>query len=303
VRTLRTVTELHAALAQPRRRGARIGLVPTMGAFHAGHLSLMARAREDCDEVVVSLFVNPAQFNDDADLRSYPRDPSRDAVLAAESGVDLLFMPEVAEIYPPGFATTVSIAGLTDTLEGAHRGRAHFDGVATVVTKLFNLVMPAVAYFGQKDAQQVLVIKRLVSDLDLPVQVEVCPTVREPDGLAMSSRNALLSEDERQRATALHRALLAAAAAVDGGERDAQAVIALGRAELDAAGVETEYFELVSAATLAPARTVDGPTLALVAARVGSVRLIDNHMLSTARQGSGRRARPASGVATTAAGS
>src|SRR6185437_10678172 len=192
-----TVAELRAALVGPRRAGQTIGLVPTMGAFHDGHLSLMRRARRDCDVVVVSLFVNPAQFNDPADLERYPRDHERDRALAAELGVDHLFAPAVEEVYPPGFATTVSVSGITEALEGAHRGRAHFDGVATVVTKLFNMVSPDVAYFGQKDAQQALVIRRLVRDLDMPVRIEVCPTVRESDGLALSSRNAHLSAADR----------------------------------------------------------------------------------------------------------
>src|SRR5207302_5807002 len=203
MKTVRTVAELRATLA-PRRRAERtIGLVPTMGALHEGHLSLMRHARRQCDVVVVSLFVNPAQFNDAADLIAYPRDPTRDAALAAEIGVDHLFAPSVEEVYPPGFATTVSVAGITDRLEGQHRGRAHFDGVTTIVTKLFIMVGPDVAYFGQKDAQQALVIRRLVRDLDIPVRIEVCPTIREPDGLALSSRNALLSPADRARATAL----------------------------------------------------------------------------------------------------
>jgi pantoate--beta-alanine ligase len=281
MRTLRTVAELRAALAQPRRAGARIGLVPTMGAFHEGHLSLMRRAREDCDEVVVSLFVNPSQFNESADLDAYPRDEDRDAVLAAEAGVDYLFSPSVDEVYPQGFTTTVSVAEVTDRLEGTHRGRGHFDGVTTVVTKLFNMVTPNVAYFGQKDAQQAIVIRRLVRDLDIPVQIEICPTVRESDGLAMSSRNALLSATERASATALYRALQAAGACIAGGERDAAAVSARARAELDVPGVRTEYFELVSADTLAPVNRVDGSVLALVAARVGGTRLIDNQLIST----------------------
>ena len=283
MRTLRTVAELRAALAQPRREGRRIGLVPTMGAFHAGHLSLMRRAREECDEVVVSLFVNPAQFNEAADLDGYPRDEGRDAVLAAEAGVDYLFAPPLEEVYPDGFATTVTIAGLTEHLEGAERGRAHFDGVTTVVTKLFNMVGPDVAYFGQKDAQQAAVIRRLVRDLDLPVQIEICPIVREPDGLAMSSRNVRLSAAERSRALALSRALSAADALARDGERDVAAIRAAARAELDAAGVETEYFEVVSAQSLAPMSELDGPALAVVAARVGTTRLIDNQPLSTVR--------------------
>jgi pantoate--beta-alanine ligase len=250
-----------------------------MGAFHDGHLSLMRRAREQCDDVVVSLFVNPAQFNDPNDLKAYPRDESRDAALAAEVGVDCLFIPSATEVYPSGFATTVSVGGPTDRLEGAYRGRAHFDGVATVVLKLFNMAAPDVAYFGQKDAQQAIVIKRLVRDLDLPVRIEVCPTIREPDGLAMSSRNVLLSRGERARAAALHRALIAIEAAVAAGERDPVAARAGGLAELDAARIEPEYLELVSAGSLEPVERIDGRVLAVVAAHVGTTRLIDNHMI------------------------
>jgi pantoate--beta-alanine ligase len=287
MRTLRTVGELRAALAEPRRSGARIGLVPTMGAFHAGHLSLMRRAREECDEVVVSLFVNPSQFNEASDLAAYPRDEQRDTVLAAEAGADYLFIPSVEEVYPAGFATTVSVAGLTDRLEGAHRGREHFDGVTTVVTKLLNMAAPDVAYFGQKDAQQALVIRRLVRDLDLPVRIEVCPTVREPDGLAMSSRNARLSPAERERAVAVPEALAAAAAAVADGELDVATVTKRALEALERPGVRTEYFELVSADTLDPAQEMDGPVLAVVAVWVGGTRLIDNRMLTTSLSSSG----------------
>ena len=205
--TIRTVAELRPLVFGHRREGRSIGLVPTMGAFHAGHLSLMRRARAECDVVVVWLFVNPTQFNDASDLTAYPRDEARDAGLAEEIGVDILFAPAVEQVYPAGFATTVSVAGLTDTLEGAFRGRAHFDGVTTVVTKMFNMVAPDVAYFGQKDVQQVVVVQQLVRDLDMPIRIEVCDTVREPDGLAMSSRNVHLSAEERERATALGHAL------------------------------------------------------------------------------------------------
>jgi pantoate--beta-alanine ligase len=279
VRVLDTIPEVRAVLAQARRDGSTVGLVPTMGALHEGHLSLMRRAREECDVVVVSLFVNPAQFNDPADLTAYPRDPQRDAALAAELGVDYLFAPAADEVYPPGFATTVSVGGVTETLEGAHRGRGHFDGVATVVTKLFNIVGPDVAYFGQKDAQQATVIKRLVRDLDLPVRIEVCPTVREPDGLALSSRNAHLSPAERARATGLHRALDAMQEAVRAGERDPAAVRAHALAELDSAEIEPDYVELVSADTLAPVSRIDGDVLAVLAASVGHTRLIDNQLI------------------------
>ena len=277
---VRTVAELRATLLEPRRAGLTIGLVPTMGAFHEGHLSLMRRARSGCDVVVVSLFVNPAQFNDPTDLERYPRDHQRDAALAAELGVDHLFAPAVEEVYPPGFATTVSLAGITETLEGAHRGRAHFDGVTTVVTKLFNMVSPDVAYFGQKDAQQALVIRRLVRDLDMPVRIEVCPTVRDVDGVALSSRNVHLTAAQRGRATALSRALRAAQAAVAAGERVGAVVREIAHAELQSAELEPEYLELVCADTFAPCERIDRRALLVVAARVGEVRLIDNQPLS-----------------------
>jgi pantoate--beta-alanine ligase len=287
-----TVAELRAELLVPRRAGRRIGLVPTMGAFHEGHLSLMRRARRDCDVVVVSLFVNPAQFNDADDLDDYPRALEHDAKLATEIGVDYLFAPPVDEVYPRGFATTVSVAGLTETLEGVHRGRAHFDGVTTIVTKLFNMVSPDVAYFGQKDAQQAIVIRRLVRDLDIPVAIEVCPTVREPDGLAMSSRNVHLSAVDRARATALHRALRATADAVSAGERDPRAARERALAELTRADIEPEYVELVSAETLAPLQRVAGDVLAVLAAPVGTTRLIDNQSIhsppETGSTGNGR---------------
>jgi pantoate--beta-alanine ligase len=274
-----TVAELRAALLDPRRAGRTIGLVPTMGAFHEGHLSLMRRARRDCDVVVVSLFVNPAQFNDPSDLTAYPRDRERDEALAAEIGVDHLFAPSVEEVYPAGFATTVSVDGVTGRLEGEHRGRTHFEGVTTIVTKLFNMVGPDVAYFGQKDAQQALVIRRLARDLDIPVRIEVCPTVREPDGLALSSRNAHLSRSERSRATALHRALEAAQEAVSAGARDPAAVRTRALTELTESGIEPDYLELVSAETLAPVDRIDGEVLAVLAAHVGGTRLIDNQLI------------------------
>lgn len=279
MKVIGTVSELRAALREPRRGGQTIGLVPTMGAFHEGHLSLMRRARRDCDVVVVSLFVNPAQFNDPADLERYPRDRARDEGLAAEIGVDYLFAPAAEEVYPPGFATTVSVAGITETLEGAHRGRGHFDGVTTVVTKLFNMVGPDVAYFGQKDAQQAAVIRRLARDLDIPVRIEVCPTVREPDGLALSSRNAHLSASDRARATALHDALCAVQDAVSEGEREPAALGARAHAVLAAAGIVPDYFELVSSDTLTPVSRIDGAVLAVLAAHVGETRLIDNQLI------------------------
>ncbi len=249
-----------------------------MGAFHEGHLELMRAARAASDVVVVSLFVNPTQFGPSEDLSAYPRDFERDRSLAAGEGVDLLFAPGVDEVYPDGFETTVSVGGVADTLEGESRP-GHFDGVATVVTKLFNMVGPDVAWFGQKDAQQALVIQKLVRDLNLPVRVEVAPTVREPDGLAMSSRNGYLEGADRERAAALSRALQAAEREVAAGRTAADAVLAAARAELDAAGVEPEYLELRSAYDLSPAERVNGNTLLAVAARVGRARLIDNTML------------------------
>jgi pantoate--beta-alanine ligase len=276
MRKVRTIAELRAS-----KGPAPVGLVPTMGAFHDGHLSLIRQAREECATVVVSLFVNPAQFGPGEDLAAYPRDEERDAALAAELGADILFAPPHEEVYPPGFDTTVEVHGLTDVLCGdpRHRGREHFRGVTTVVTKLLNMVAPDVAYFGQKDAQQAIVIRKLVRDLDMPVRIEVLPTVREPDGLAMSSRNAYLSAEERERALALSRALRAADAEVAAGRRDAAAVLAAARAELDARGVEPEYLELRSADDLSPAQRVNGRTLLAIAARVGRARLIDNTVL------------------------
>jgi pantoate--beta-alanine ligase len=276
VTALRTIAELREALAQPRREGRTIGLVPTMGALHEGHLSLLRRAREDNDTVVMSLFVNPTQFNDAGDLAAYPRDEQRDLHLAHREGVDYVFAPDAAELYPPGFATTVSVAKVTESLEGAHRGREHFDGVTTVVTKLFNIVAPDVAYFGQKDAQQAVVIGKLVRDLNIPIRIEVCPTVREPDGLALSSRNAHLNPAERERATALHEALTAARDAAANGETDPAMIAAAASRLLTDHQIETEYFELVDADTLAPAERVNGNVLAVVAAKVGTTRLIDN---------------------------
>jgi pantoate--beta-alanine ligase len=278
--TVRTVAELRASLRPTRLAERTIGLVPTMGALHDGHLSLVRHARATCDVVVVSLFVNPAQFDDAGDLAAYPRDEERDAALAAEAGADLLFAPSRDEVYPPGFATTVHVEGLTATLEGAHRGVGHFDGVTTVVTKLLNMVAPDVAFFGQKDAQQALVIGRLVRDLDLPVRIEILPTVREHDGLALSSRNVHLDGADRERALALHDALRAAEAALQAGERDAGALRETALRAMHDHGVEPDYLELVSTDDLSPLARVDGQALLAVAARVGPTRLIDNTILS-----------------------
>jgi pantoate--beta-alanine ligase len=284
MRTVRTVAELRLALAPARRDGLTIGLVPTMGALHEGHLSLVTHARERCDVVVVSLFVNPAQFNERADLERYPRDERRDAELAAAAGADVLFAPSVEEVYPAGFATSVEVLGVTERLEGAARGAAHFRGVSTVVTKLLCMAMPDVAYFGQKDAQQVVVIRRLARDLDLPVRIEALPTVREPDGLAMSSRNALLTPDERERARALPAALEAARALAASGERSAQALLDAAHTAMRPFGVEPEYLALVEPDTLEPVDTLKDETLLALAARIGEIRLIDNAILTPVSQ-------------------
>ena len=276
MKILRTVKALRAEVAAARARGERVALVPTMGALHEGHLSLVRRGRERARLVVVTLFVNPTQFNEAADLARYPRDEARDAELTASAGADLLFAPAVEEVYPDGFATVVEIGGISEPLEGAVRGPKHFRGVATVVAKLLNMAQPDVALFGQKDAQQALLIRRMVRDLDIPVEIEVCPTVRESDGLAMSSRNALLDPESRRRAPVLHQALQAVAAAVANGERDAARALDAGRAVLAAAAIAPEYFTAVSASTLAPVTTIAGETLVPIAARFGAVRLIDN---------------------------
>ena len=285
MKVIRTVADLRELLGaenghRPASAGrSRVGLVPTMGFLHEGHLSLIRRAHEDCETVVVSLFVNPKQFGESEDLDAYPRDEERDARLAEECGADILFAPGLDEVYPDGFSTSVDVGGLTDVLCGSARP-GHFAGVTTVVTKLFNMVRPDVAYFGQKDAQQALVIRKLVRDLDMPVRIEVCPTVREPDGLALSSRNAYLSAEERERALSLNRALRAAETAVAEGRTDADDVLAAAREQLQQAGIEPEYLELRSAQDLAPVERVNGSTLLAVAAQVGRARLIDNTILT-----------------------
>lgn len=276
---VRTIAEVRAATAAARARGEVVGLVPTMGAFHEGHLSLIRRARAESGLVVVSLFVNPTQFAPNEDLAAYPRDEARDAALAEEAGADILFAPAADEVYPDGFATTVHVSGITEVLCGASRGPGHFDGVATVVTKLLHIVAPDAAYFGQKDAQQVLVVRRLVRDLDLTVRIVACPIVREPDGLAMSSRNVYLDPESRMRATALNRALTEAQAVVARGETGADAVLGAARRVLSSAGIEPEYLELRSPEDLREVDRVKPTALLAVAARVGRARLIDNRIL------------------------
>jgi pantoate--beta-alanine ligase len=278
IHVVRTLADLRRALAPARRAGRTIGLVPTMGALHEGHLSLIRRARAECDVVVMSLFVNPTQFGPEEDFDRYPRDEQRDIALAADEGVDLLFAPSEAEVYPDGATTTVEVPALAHALCGApgRRGPGHFRGVATVVTKLFNMVQPGVAYFGQKDFQQTLVIKRLVRDLSMPVRVEVCATVREPDGLALSSRNAYLTEAERDRALSLRWALDAAQSAIaDGASREE--ALASAAAELERAGVVPEYIEILRSEDLANPGWQPGETVVIaVAASIGRTRLIDN---------------------------
>ena len=269
MRTERTVAGVRQALRETRAGGQRIGLVPTMGAFHEGHRALIVAARSACDVVVVSLFVNPSQFNDPADLERYPRDEAADVRDAAAAGVDFLFAPAAEELYPPGFDTWVEPGELATVLEGAARP-GHFRGVATVCAKLFSIVAPDVAFFGQKDAQQIAVVKRLVADLNLPLEIVAVPTVRDADGLALSSRNRFLSPAERASALALPRALEAGLAAHRVGADPAAAARSVLEAER---GLSVDYAEVVD---------LDGPTLA-AAVRVGATRLIDNVRLDGER--------------------
>jgi pantoate--beta-alanine ligase len=278
--TVDTIAACRAACDDVRARGGTVGLVPTMGFFHEGHRSLMRAARRNHDLVVVSLFVNPTQFGPSEDLDAYPRDLARDSDVAVAEDVDVLFAPGVAEMYPDGTATTVHVAGLTDLLCGASRP-GHFDGVTTVVAKLFSIVGPCSAYFGRKDAQQLAVVRRMAADLDLPVHVVGCPLVREPDGVAMSSRNSYLSPDERSCATVLVRALRATADAVQAGQRDVEQVrTVLAGVLATEPTVRVDYAEVVDAATMQRIDVLDGDTLVAIAAFVGGTRLIDNVTLS-----------------------
>ncbi len=277
---VRTRDALRAALAPARADGESIGLVPTMGYLHDGHLSLLQAAREQCGVVVMSLFVNPTQFRPGEDLDRYPRDEERDLRLAAEAGADHVYAPAVEEVYPDGFATEVRVSGLTEVLCGdpGRRGPEHFHGVTTVVAKLFSTVQPTIAYFGQKDAQQLAVIRRMTRDLDLPVRIEGLPIVREEDGLAMSSRNAYLEPGDRERAAALWRALRAAESAAALGTLPG--AIEAARTELDDAGIEPEYLEARDPDDLTPvAELGDRPVLLALAAQVGGARLIDNVLI------------------------
>lgn len=280
MKTVRVKAELRQALAEPRREGRTIGLVPTMGYLHEGHLSLLRAARADCDLVVMSLFVNPTQFGAGEDLDRYPRDKQRDTALAEEAGVDLIYAPSTDDVYPDGYATYVDVERLTEVLCGdtERRGPEHFRGVITVVAKLLNTVQPEIAYFGQKDAQQAVVIQRMVGDLDFPVRIEVLPIVRDPDGLAMSSRNAYLDTEQRQRAAALSRALHAAQDSARAGSLTE--ALADARRELSEAGIEPEYLEARDAEDLTPVAELNGrPVLVAVAAQIGGARLIDNVLI------------------------
>jgi pantoate--beta-alanine ligase len=275
-----TAEELRPAVRAARRQGRSVGLVPTMGALHAGHASLVRAARAADGFVVVSIFVNPTQFGPHEDLARYPRPFGQDLALCGELGVDLVFAPAPETMYPPGFRTWVEVTGLQDVLEGAARP-GHFRGVATVVLKLFNLVQPDRAYFGQKDAQQARVIAQLVRDLNVPVEVRVLPTVREPDGLALSSRNKYLDPDQRRHAVVLSRALAEARERVAAGERDGDALRA-GLTDYIAAtpGAALDYAAVVDADTLTPVARLSGPTLLALAVRFGTTRLIDNILIS-----------------------
>lgn len=274
-RILRTVDALREVVRGWRADGATVGVVPTMGALHDGHLSLVRAAKGECDRVIVTIFVNPMQFNNPDDLKKYPRTESEDAALLETAGVEVIFAPSPDEVYPDGFATTVSISGVSEPLEGVLRP-GHFDGVATVVAKLFGMTTADRAYFGQKDWQQLQVVRRLVRDLNIPVTVVGCDTVREDDGLAMSSRNVRLSPQARARAPAMHAAMVQAAAAFRAGASQIDVTDAATRAVLAAGFDRVEYIDLRDAGTLDPLIDRTRPARMLVAAWLDGVRLIDN---------------------------
>ena len=276
MKILKTISEMREASRALTRAGKRLGFVPTMGALHEGHLSLVRAARAACDVVAASIFVNPTQFGPAEDLAKYPRSFERDCELLEREGVELLFAPSVEEMYPAGAVTWVTVEGLSDKLDGRSRP-GHFRGVTTVVAKLFHIVEPDAAFFGQKDAAQVAIIRRMVRDLNLPVEIVVCPIVREADGLAMSSRNAYLDAAQRKRALVLHRSLLRVQKMVEAGEQHAAPLLAAGREEFaKESSVRLDYFEIVSPDTLDPVEDVSSGALVAVAAYVGSTRLIDN---------------------------
>ncbi|UVM55236.1 pantoate--beta-alanine ligase [Pseudomonas sp. B21-012] len=275
--TVKTVLELRAAVARARSEGKRIGFVPTMGNLHSGHAALVTKAAQRVDFVVASIFVNPLQFGPSEDLDKYPRTLAADQEKLLQAGCHLLFAPTVEEMYPDGMAgqTRVSVPQLSDGLCGASRP-GHFEGVATVVSKLFNMVQPDLAVFGQKDFQQLAVIRALVRDLNMPIQIIGEPTVRAEDGLALSSRNGYLSDEQRATAPALYRLLSQMAAAIEQGERDYPALIANGQQQLAAAGFRPDYLEVRQALSLRPAKPEDRDLVILVAAFLGATRLIDN---------------------------
>jgi pantoate--beta-alanine ligase len=273
------IEELRAASRFARQNNRRVGLVPTMGALHEGHLSLVRAARSACDVVAASIFVNPTQFAPNEDLLNYPRSFERDCELLEHERVDFLFSPSTEEMYRPGATTWVTVEELSRKLDGRSRP-AHFRGVTTVVSKLFHIVEPHVAFFGQKDAAQLAIVRRMVRDLDFPVEIVACPIVREPDGLAMSSRNAYLNPAQRRQALVLHRSLLQIEQLIDAGERDAKKLRQAGGAEFSREpAVRLDYFEIVNPDTLDPVEMISGDTLVAVAAYVGSTRLIDNILL------------------------
>ncbi|MDE0545829.1 pantoate--beta-alanine ligase [Microbacterium sp. C7(2022)] len=280
VAVIDTVEGLRTRMASQRAAGSRVALVPTMGALHEGHLALIRAAAADAEEVVVSVFVNPTQFTQASDLDTYPRDLDRDIELAASAGATTVFAPAVSQVYPEGFSTSVRIGGVTERWEGATRGAAHFDGVALVVTKLFGMVGPDTAWFGRKDAQQIAVVRRLVADLDLPVRIRTVETIRDHDGLALSSRNVRLRPKDRQRAVAVHASLQSARELVSSGETDAAQLAHAARQVLAQEGIEPEYWAVVDPQTFEELESVADGALAIVAAYVGDVRLIDNLVLS-----------------------
>ena len=279
MRVCETVAEMRAECAALRYGGRRLGLVPTMGALHEGHLSLLRAARASCDVVAASIFVNPAQFGPQEDFAKYPRPFARDSELLGAEGVDLLFAPAVEEMYPAGATTFVEVEGLSSRLDGRSRP-GHFRGVATVVSKLFHIVQPDVAFFGQKDAAQVAVIRAMVRDLLLPVEIVACPIVREPDGLALSSRNVYLSAAQRKSASVLHRALMRVRELYEGEEADAARLIAAGAELFFESGAKLDFLEIVSAESLEPVATAGSGDLVAVAGFLGSTRLIDNLILA-----------------------
>lgn len=280
MKLVRTISDIREQVARARAGGRTIGLVPTMGFLHEGHLSLVDRCRELSDYVVMSIYVNPLQFAPNEDFGSYPRDLERDLAAAEQRGVDLVFTPDDRQLYPGKPAVAVTPRRLNDRLCGLGRP-THFEGVLTVVAKLFGIVRPDVAVFGQKDFQQAVLIEKMVTDLDMPVRVDVAPTVRESDGIAMSSRNAYLTKEQRARARNLSRGLAAAVAAYRAGERAVERLRSVILQTMEAAGgVDVEYVEIVSAHELEPAETAGDDTVAAVAARVGSTRLIDNVRLA-----------------------